>query len=87
MALNEGIENMKKEEYKLKPLKCQRCSENISLGSSFCMKCGPSVKIAEQYMEETEIERENKELKLRLRSVVDENRYNLILSNNIKNKI
>lgn len=36
------------------------------------MKCGVSVKIAEQYTEETKIERENKELKLRLRSVVNE---------------
>jgi hypothetical protein len=36
------------------------------------MKCGLSVKIAEQYVEETEIERENKEQKLKIRSVVDE---------------
>ena len=73
LALNEGVENIKTEEYKLKPIKCQRCSENISsIGSSFCMKCGLSVKIADQYVQETEIERENKELKLQLRSVVDQ---------------
>jgi integrase/recombinase XerD len=72
MAINEGIESTKRDEYKLKPIKCQRCSENISIGSSFCMKCGLSVKIAEQYVEETEIERENKEQKLKIRSVVDE---------------
>jgi integrase/recombinase XerD len=73
LALNERIENVKPEEYKLKPIKCQRCSETISsIGSSFCMKCGLSVKIADQYIQETDIERENKELKLQLRLVMDE---------------
>lgn len=72
LALNEGIENVKPESYQLKPMKCQRCSENIIPTSSFCAKCGLSVKIAEQYIDESNIERENKELKLQLRSVVDQ---------------
>ncbi|MGD1838317.1 MAG: tyrosine-type recombinase/integrase [Nitrososphaeraceae archaeon] len=62
-----------KEDFKLKVINCKRCSENISVGTSFCSRCGLSVKIADQYItDETEIEQENKELKLQVKSIVCE---------------
>ena len=62
LAINEEGQ-VKKEEYKLKSLKCTRCSETISPGMNFCSKCALPVNLNNEYTREMELEQENKILK------------------------
>jgi site-specific recombinase XerD len=62
LAINEEGQ-VKKEEYKLKSLKCIRCSETISPGMNFCSKCTLPVNLNNEFTRETELEQENKILK------------------------
>jgi integrase/recombinase XerD len=62
LAINEEGQ-VKKEEYKLKSLKCTRCSETISPGMNFCSKCALPVNLNNEYTREMELEKENEILK------------------------
>jgi predicted amidophosphoribosyltransferase len=62
LAINEEGQ-VKKEEYKLKSLKCIRCSETISPGMNFCSKCALPVNLNNEYTREMDLEQENKILK------------------------
>jgi hypothetical protein len=62
LAINQEGQ-IKKEEYKLKSLKCIRCSEAISPGMNFCSKCSLPVNLNNEYTREMELEQENKILK------------------------
>ena len=64
LSLNEGGQT-KAEEYKLKSLICNRCSESISIGMNFCSKCALPVNLNDEYTREMELEKENTELKLK----------------------
>jgi hypothetical protein len=65
LSLNEGGGQIKTEEYKLKSIICKRCSESISIGMNFCSKCALPVNLNDEYTMEIELEKENRELKLR----------------------
>jgi site-specific recombinase XerD len=54
---------IRKGEYKLKSLKCIRCSETISPTMNFCSKCALPVNVNNEYTREMELEKENKILK------------------------
>jgi integrase/recombinase XerD len=71
LAINEEGQ-VKKEDYKLKSLKCIRCSEIISPGMNFCSKCALPVNLNNEYTREMELEKENRDLKLSIRSVREE---------------
>ena len=62
LAINQEGQ-VKKEEYKLKSLKCIRCSESISPGMNFCSRCALPVNLDNEYTREMELEQENKILK------------------------
>jgi integrase/recombinase XerD len=62
LAVNEEGQ-IKKEEYKLKSLKCIRCTETISQGMNFCSKCSLPVNLNNEYTREMELEKENEILK------------------------
>jgi hypothetical protein len=62
LAMNEEGQ-IKKEDYKLKSLKCIRCFETISPGMNFCSKCALPVNLNNEYTREMELEQENKILK------------------------
>ena len=63
IALNEGIEQSRIEEYKLKSIICKRCSESISIGMNFCSRCALPVNLDNEYTREMQLENENKILK------------------------
>jgi site-specific recombinase XerD len=81
LALNEGGQ-IKIEEYKIRSLKCKRCSENISPGSNFCLRCGLSINLNNEYTREMELEKENKSLKLEMESIRNEmeNKFQQLLA-------
>jgi integrase/recombinase XerD len=62
-ALNEGGQ-VKEDNYKMKTLKCKRCSETISpSGVNFCPKCALPINLNNEYTREMELEKENATLK------------------------
>jgi integrase/recombinase XerD len=65
LSLNEGGGQINAEEYKLKSLTCKRCSESISIGMNFCSKCALPVNLNDEYTREMDLEKENRELKLK----------------------
>ena len=65
LALAEG-EQMKTTEYKLKSVKCKRCSEMISPTMNFCSKCALPVDLKNEYTREIELENENSLLREQL---------------------
>ncbi|MDP9288905.1 MAG: tyrosine-type recombinase/integrase [Thermoproteota archaeon] len=65
LALAEG-EQMKTTEYKLKSLKCKRCSEMISPTMNFCSKCALPVDLNNEYTREMVLENENMGLREKL---------------------
>ena len=69
IALNEGIGQPRIEEYKLKSIICKRCSESISIGMNFCSRCALPVNLDNEFTREMELENENIELKLSIRSI------------------
>ncbi len=62
IALTEGG-CMKADEYKLKTLKCKRCSETISPTMNFCSKCSLPINLKDEYTREMDLEKENRELR------------------------
>jgi hypothetical protein len=72
IALNEGGGQTRAEEYKLKSIVCKRCSESISPGMNFCSKCSLPVNLNNEYTREMELENENRDLKLTIRSIHEE---------------
>jgi len=66
---NSGNTRQTIEEYKLKPLKCVRCEEDISPGNKFCGRCGLTVSLREQYMKEKDLEEKNRSLELKIDSI------------------
>jgi integrase/recombinase XerD len=69
LAINEGGPIKGPIEYKLKNLKCKRCSENISPGSNFCTRCGMPINLINEYTREMDLEKENTSLKLQMESL------------------
>jgi integrase/recombinase XerD len=65
LALTDG-EQMNTNEYKLKSLKCQRCSEIISPTMNFCSRCALPISLNNEYTREMELENENRELREKL---------------------
>ncbi|MGC1931063.1 MAG: tyrosine-type recombinase/integrase [Candidatus Nitrosopolaris sp.] len=65
LALTEGG-HMKADEYKLKSLKCKRCSETISPAMNFCSRCALPVTLKDEYTREMELEQENRVLREKL---------------------
>ena len=63
IALNEGIEQSRIKEYKLKSIICKRCSESISPSMNFCSRCALPVNLDNEFTREMELENENKILK------------------------
>jgi hypothetical protein len=64
IALNEcGLAKLKEPDYKIKSIKCKRCSENLSPSMNFCAKCALPVDLSNEYTREEELEKENKYLK------------------------
>jgi hypothetical protein len=74
-ALNDEGRRIKTEEYKLKNLKCKRCSEGISSVSNFCFRCGLPIDLNNEYTREMELEKENTSLKLQVESLRKEMEY------------
>jgi integrase/recombinase XerD len=72
LALNEQGGHTKTEEYKLKKLKCKRCSEDISPGSNFCTRCALPANLNNEYTREMDLEKENKFLRIELESIRQE---------------
>ena len=60
----EGKQVNKQAEDLLKTEKCIRCNEMLSPTQQFCGRCGLTTTLAEQYIKELDLERENKELKI-----------------------
>jgi integrase/recombinase XerD len=71
ISLNENGKVVQ-DDYKIKPLKCSRCQENISPNSNFCGKCALPITITEQYVNEVNIMQENKLLHNRLSSIEED---------------
>jgi integrase/recombinase XerD len=63
---------IQQEEYQLKTLKCNRCSEILSPSQHFCSRCGLTTKHAEQYANETKLQQENIELKSQVKNIREE---------------
>ena len=58
LSLGEGKSVEREDEYQLKIIKCNRCSENLSPTMQFCGRCGLSTKLSHQYTKEMEAENE-----------------------------
>jgi site-specific recombinase XerD len=67
ISLNENGKVVQ-DEYKIKPLKCTRCQENIDPSSNFCGKCALPISTVEQYCNEVNLIEENKMLQNKLNS-------------------
>ena len=72
LSIGQG-KQIQHEEYQLKTIKCNRCSETlISPTMQFCGRCGLPTKISEQYTKEIDLENENNQLKLEIASIRQE---------------
>jgi integrase/recombinase XerD len=71
LSIGQG-KQIQHEEYQLKTIKCSRCSEILSPTQQFCSRCGFTTKLSEQYIKETSLEDENKQLKLEIASIREE---------------
>jgi integrase/recombinase XerD len=67
-SLSEGGK-VEPQEYKLKTITCTRCLEKISPGANYCGRCALPVSLAEEYLQERKLEKENMELREEIRSV------------------
>ncbi len=65
ISLNENGKVIQ-DEYKIKPLKCVKCRENISPNSNFCGKYSLPITLAEQYFNEINLIQENQKLQNKL---------------------
>jgi site-specific recombinase XerD len=65
VALTQGG-HTETDEYKLKSLKCKRCSETLSPTMNFCSKCSLPVTLKDEYTREMELEQENRVLREKL---------------------
>jgi site-specific recombinase XerD len=65
MSLSEGG-RVEPQEYKLKTIICTRCSEKISPGANYCVKCALPVNFLEKYAHEADLKEENRILKERV---------------------
>ena len=63
---NSGNVSQSVQDYKIKPIKCTRCKEDIPPGNTFCGKCSLPVSLSEQYMNETLLEEKNRLLELKI---------------------
>jgi integrase/recombinase XerD len=52
LSIGEGKPIIKEQEYQLKIIKCNRCSENLSPTMQFCSRCGLSNNLSHQYTKE-----------------------------------
>jgi len=65
LALTEGG-HTEADEYKLKSMRCKRCSETISPAMNFCSRCALPVSLKDEYTREMELEQENTVLREKL---------------------
>jgi site-specific recombinase XerD len=68
LSISEG-KPIQQNEYQLKTIKCNRCSETLSPTQQFCGRCGLSLDLSRQYLTENRIEKENIELKQEIQSI------------------
>jgi len=66
---NSGNASQLVEEYKIKPVRCIRCTEDIPPGNTFCGKCSLPINLSEQYLKEKDLEIKNKNLETRMESI------------------
>jgi site-specific recombinase XerD len=66
LSIGEGKEVKREDEYPLKVLKCNRCTETLSTTMKFCSRCGLSTEMSQQYSTEMELELENEKKDLEL---------------------
>ena len=80
LFLSKG-KQIQNEEYKLKTMKCSRCSEILSPSQKFCGCCALPISISEQYLKENEIEKENMVLKSEIGKIREDmnNKFNKII--------
>jgi len=81
LSIGQGIQ-IQQQEYQLKTIKCNRCSENLSPTQQFCSRCGISCDLSQQYNLENKMVNENNELKQQVQSIREEmnNKLNDIMS-------
>ena len=63
---NSGNASQTIEEFKIKPVKCTRCKEDIPPGNTFCGKCSLPTNLSKQYLKEVEIEEKNRMLESKI---------------------
>jgi len=71
LSISEG-KPIQQNEYQLKTIKCNRCSETLSPTQKFCGRCGLSLDLSIQYATENKVEKENIELKQQIQSIKKE---------------
>ena len=71
ISISQG-KQIQQQEYELKTIKCNRCSEILSLTQQFCSRCGLSCDLAQQYSLENKIMKENNDLKQQVHSIREE---------------
>ncbi len=81
LSIGQGLQ-IQQQEYQLKTINCNRCSENLSPTQQFCSRCGLSCDLSQQYSLENKIVKENNELKQQVQSIREEmnNKLNDIMS-------
>ena len=84
ISISEGIQVKKQyeNEYMLRITKCTRCTETLSPSQKFCGRCGLSTTLVEQYTQEMDLERQNRELKQQIEIIKEEmnHKFNQIIS-------
>ncbi len=66
---NSGTAGQIVNEYKVKTIKCVRCSEDIPPANTFCGRCGLSVSLQLQYLQENNFEEKNREVEWKIESM------------------
>ena len=81
LSIGQG-KQIQQQEYELKTIKCNRCSETLSPTQQFCSRCGLSCDLYQQYSLENKIVSENNDLKQQVQSIREEmnNKLNYIMT-------
>ena len=84
ISISEGkqVKKQYENEYTLRTTKCTRCTETLSPSQKFCGRCGLSTTMVEQYTQEMDLERQNRELKQQIEIIKEEmnHKFNQIIS-------
>jgi integrase/recombinase XerD len=76
LSIGQGRQ-LQQQEYELKTIKCNRCSEILSPTQQFCSRCGLSCNLSQQYSLENKIMKKNNELKQQVKSIKEEMTHKL----------